>query len=525
MRFSNKKADAYKVREIARFLHKMKSASITDERSLDIFLRNCKFWRKKSYQNRRQLLLNFYESHKPDVVEKLQQMGPTNSHELTEHNFSNSVAETDTHPNDKPASEIISSSRGRGITNKRERELQANATGSAATVDKKMSKSFRRLYCFCHRPWKRGDLMVGCDVCKQWFHPECIFQSDDLDLLVNGNWESIPLVCEGTIVASHPKTHTGSGHFCCMQYGKARSRDVALSCNIISAETRKLCDVGVREDQSYPCEKHEKILNVIPGVTKSLNVDIQDSAVKTVQRPHKRTGARNVIDLSSQPQEELYPSNNDSNLDDTTDHPQKKNEQEQTSHTIRIGHDEITWLNKDDKEEIENNHPSVEREINVVHPDSEINENLLLCTNHENTNNCAEYGNYEDDRSDDNDDDGSLHPLVTNTVNASEREIEHNSAFNITRDVWENLLSGGRNQFGNNDYKELILWHVLSLYDECVPMFRNHYLNRGNVKKTSSPDKGKVNLYCAHKICCGCEVLFFVVISKLKLLLLACKNT
>jgi len=34
------------------------------------------------------------------------------------------------------------------------------------------------LFCICQKPYQEGKLMVGCDDCNQWYHPECVGISD-----------------------------------------------------------------------------------------------------------------------------------------------------------------------------------------------------------------------------------------------------------------------------------------------------------------------------------------------------------
>ena len=30
------------------------------------------------------------------------------------------------------------------------------------------------LYCVCQKPWHPAAVMVGCEVCEDWFHPRCV---------------------------------------------------------------------------------------------------------------------------------------------------------------------------------------------------------------------------------------------------------------------------------------------------------------------------------------------------------------
>lgn len=48
----------------------------------------------------------------------------------------------------------------------------ASATTSASSSAKKRKKN--KLYCICQTPYDNTKFYVGCDVCSNWFHGECI---------------------------------------------------------------------------------------------------------------------------------------------------------------------------------------------------------------------------------------------------------------------------------------------------------------------------------------------------------------
>eukprot|EP01119_Soliformovum_irregulare_P002540 TRINITY_DN12783_c0_g1_i1.p1 TRINITY_DN12783_c0_g1~~TRINITY_DN12783_c0_g1_i1.p1 ORF type:complete len:493 (+),score=134.54 TRINITY_DN12783_c0_g1_i1:100-1578(+) len=59
------------------------------------------------------------------------------------------------------------------------KEAEARALANAANKEGKEKKPRTRrkknsLYCICQKPEEAGQLMVGCDNCNNWFHPECV---------------------------------------------------------------------------------------------------------------------------------------------------------------------------------------------------------------------------------------------------------------------------------------------------------------------------------------------------------------
>ena len=54
--------------------------------------------------------------------------------------------------------------------------------------------------------------MVKCDACSEWLHEEGLFAADEVETFANGNWENIPLVCDGVLIGCHT-TKSGFGKF------------------------------------------------------------------------------------------------------------------------------------------------------------------------------------------------------------------------------------------------------------------------------------------------------------------------
>jgi hypothetical protein len=47
---------------------------------------------------------------------------------------------------------------------------QQQAEAAAAHGDEDPNK----LYCVCRKPYQPGVFMIGCDVCLEWYHGDCV---------------------------------------------------------------------------------------------------------------------------------------------------------------------------------------------------------------------------------------------------------------------------------------------------------------------------------------------------------------
>lgn len=54
--------------------------------------------------------------------------------------------------------------------------IKRGAQRTTATAAKETSCALveARLFCLCHMPHSDGVLMVSCDTCAEWFHPQCL---------------------------------------------------------------------------------------------------------------------------------------------------------------------------------------------------------------------------------------------------------------------------------------------------------------------------------------------------------------
>lgn len=49
-----------------------------------------------------------------------------------------------------------------------------------------MSETNVQLYCICRKPYKAGEFMIQCDICREWFHGRCVKLSEaDADIVKN----------------------------------------------------------------------------------------------------------------------------------------------------------------------------------------------------------------------------------------------------------------------------------------------------------------------------------------------------
>nr|XP_039252651.1 uncharacterized protein LOC120329920 isoform X1 [Styela clava]XP_039252659.1 uncharacterized protein LOC120329920 isoform X1 [Styela clava] len=64
-------------------------------------------------------------------------------------------------------------------------------------------------FCECLKEWTGDDMMVECEKCNEWFHPECVIQKNYLEYVGEKDWRDILLVCAETKVAFHDKNSRG----------------------------------------------------------------------------------------------------------------------------------------------------------------------------------------------------------------------------------------------------------------------------------------------------------------------------
>ena len=94
---------------------------------------------------------------------------------------------------------------------KDKQDLKAETNDSDVPIKIVKSCRSKHVYCRCQSKY-HGEDMVKCDTCNEWFHEECLFAANELKTFVNGNWEDIPLVCDGALIGCHT-TKSGFGKF------------------------------------------------------------------------------------------------------------------------------------------------------------------------------------------------------------------------------------------------------------------------------------------------------------------------
>lgn len=55
----------------------------------------------------------------------------------------------------------------------------AMLVGTAVHIAEPAKAQQEELFCLCQKPYQDGTLMIGCDDCNGWFHPECIGMSKE----------------------------------------------------------------------------------------------------------------------------------------------------------------------------------------------------------------------------------------------------------------------------------------------------------------------------------------------------------
>jgi len=62
---------------------------------------------------------------------------------------------------------------------RRGRTVATSKNGGKRRGGKKKKKS-DKLYCICQTPYDNAKFYVGCDVCSNWFHGDCVGITDEM---------------------------------------------------------------------------------------------------------------------------------------------------------------------------------------------------------------------------------------------------------------------------------------------------------------------------------------------------------